>query len=202
VFFISPFYISIIQPEHSNEDKKPVKESPSSKPSESTRKHRPIVFDLHDKPSKSSGSSDVPTSTKTSVSIQPTIKAKTPEEPPEHGVNSLGNIRTHPLSPPRFVIFYARKKLLVWNFVHKKFYFFRHEVSQYVHITRLKRPFVFTKLQAVLRTFGEFEDEDFWIDSLKSNCIVKVSFLKSAFNIIFSTKLSKKRKRHATRCTT
>jgi hypothetical protein len=32
------------------------------------------------------------------------------------------------------------------------------------------------KLQAVLRTFGEFGDEDFWIDDLRSSCMVKVIF--------------------------
>lgn len=50
----------------------------------------------------------------------------------------------------------------------------RKDPSNCVHIMHLKRPYVLAKLQTVLRTFGEFSDEDFWIDDIRSNCIVKV----------------------------
>jgi len=119
------------------------------------KKHRAIVFDLDNKSKDKSDSAPISTSHKT-ISIRPTVAVKPSEQPSEYGTNSLGNVRERPLSPAR------------------------NEPTECIHITQLKRPYVLTNLQAVLRTFGEFSDEDFWIDNFRSNCIVKYNSVESA----------------------
>lgn len=54
---------------------------------------------------------------------------------------------------------------------------FRNPVSQYIHIIGLKRPYSNKQLQDLLLSFGEvlFDEDNFWIDKVKSNCIVKAS---------------------------
>ena len=44
-----------------------------------------------------------------------------------------------------------------------------------VHITNLVRPFTNKQLLEYLKEAGEFDEESFWIDRIKSNCLVKVS---------------------------
>lgn len=43
-----------------------------------------------------------------------------------------------------------------------------------MHIRGLKRPFANRTLLELLGTFGKVAEEEFWIDTVKSNCIVKV----------------------------
>lgn len=48
-------------------------------------------------------------------------------------------------------------------------------VSKVVHVRGLVRPFTVKALHELLRKFGSFNTEkDFWIDNVKSRCIVKV----------------------------
>lgn len=65
------------------------------------KKHRAIVFDLDEKPRRSSGER-MSAVIKNSIT-RPIVTAKPPDEPPEHGLNSLGNVRIRSLSPPRYV---------------------------------------------------------------------------------------------------
>ncbi|KAI6171502.1 Apoptotic chromatin condensation inducer in the nucleus [Aphelenchoides bicaudatus] len=140
-----------------NQTNEPTESAEPSTPPETAKKHRAIVFDLGgDKSSRKS--SDTPTAalTKTTISIRPTIAARPSNETSEHGTNSLGNVRVRPVSPSS------------------------NEATQYIHISQLKRPYVVARLQAVLRTFGEFSDEDFWIDELRANCMVKYDSVEAA----------------------
>jgi apoptotic chromatin condensation inducer in the nucleus len=47
-------------------------------------------------------------------------------------------------------------------------------------VTNLVRPFTLSQLQDFLRVHGEFSD--FWIDKIKSNCILKYDSVESAIN--------------------
>lgn len=48
--------------------------------------------------------------------------------------------------------------------------------SVFIHVRNLKRPFTLGSLQNVLKKFGEFDvEKEFWIDSIRSHCFVKVS---------------------------
>lgn len=52
------------------------------------------------------------------------------------------------------------------------------EGPYYIHVKNLKRPFTLASLQTLLKKYGEFNvDTDFWIDSIRSHCIVRVCFL-------------------------
>lgn len=51
----------------------------------------------------------------------------------------------------------------------------RNPVTRWVHIRGLKRPFTHKSLINMLSTFGEVSESNFWIDSIKSNCIVEYS---------------------------
>uniref|UniRef100_A0A915EGE2 SAP domain-containing protein n=1 Tax=Ditylenchus dipsaci TaxID=166011 RepID=A0A915EGE2_9BILA len=49
----------------------------------------------------------------------------------------------------------------------------RNPLSQLIHVRGLKRPFTVKALQNLLGNFGKLVEDGFWIDSIKSNCIVK-----------------------------
>ena len=102
--------------------------------------------------------------------------------------NSIGLAQAHEPSPPR----QKPIALALCNlFLH-----FRLPASEYIHIHHLKRPFTLPSLHALLRKFGEISEEEFWIDNIKSNCIVKVGAHKRATNDrnypAFSMKILKK----------
>lgn len=44
-------------------------------------------------------------------------------------------------------------------------------------IRQLTRPFTVKQLQQLLNTFGTIVEGGFWIDNIKSTCIVKVTYL-------------------------
>ena len=48
------------------------------------------------------------------------------------------------------------------------------EESQVVHVLNLVRPFTNKQLLEFLKEAGELDEDSFWIDRIKSNCIVKV----------------------------
>jgi len=56
------------------------------------------------------------------------------------------------------------------------------EESQVVHVLNLVRPFTNKQLLEFLKEAGELDEESFWIDRIKSNCIVKYNALESAIN--------------------
>ncbi|KAI1711154.1 RNSP1-SAP18 binding (RSB) motif domain-containing protein [Ditylenchus destructor] len=56
----------------------------------------------------------------------------------------------------------------------------RNPVSKLIHIRQLKRPFTVKQLQTLLKNFGTIVEEDFWIDSIKSNCIAKFELEEQA----------------------
>ncbi|CAD5205899.1 unnamed protein product [Bursaphelenchus okinawaensis] len=57
----------------------------------------------------------------------------------------------------------------------------KHEEDVFIHVHRLRRPFTNKGLISLLKKFGEFdENEDFWIDTIKSNCIVKYATVEEA----------------------
>ncbi|KAI6225356.1 Apoptotic chromatin condensation inducer in the nucleus [Aphelenchoides fujianensis] len=51
----------------------------------------------------------------------------------------------------------------------------RHDPTEFLHISGLKRPYTIENLQSMLDQFGEYShEEDFWVDKkLRSACIVK-----------------------------
>jgi hypothetical protein len=51
---------------------------------------------------------------------------------------------------------------------------FRNPPSRWLHIRGLKRPFTNRGLLELLGKFGTVDTDHFWIDSIKSNCIVTV----------------------------
>ncbi|KAI1730753.1 RNSP1-SAP18 binding (RSB) motif domain-containing protein [Ditylenchus destructor] len=81
-------------------------------------------------------------------SAKTVIKEETTTEPAEN-LTAQGLVRRRPASPPR------------------------NPVSNLIHIRQLKRPFTLKQLQNLLKNFGTLVEEDFWIDSIKSNCIAK-----------------------------
>jgi len=56
------------------------------------------------------------------------------------------------------------------------------EESQVVHVLNLVRPFTNKQLLEFLKEAGELDEDSFWIDRIKSNCIVKYNALESAIN--------------------
>lgn len=56
------------------------------------------------------------------------------------------------------------------------------DASEFVHVTNLVRPFTLNQLKEFLKVPGEFDEESFWIDKIKSNCIVKYNDIASAIN--------------------
>ena len=55
----------------------------------------------------------------------------------------------------------------------------RRPKSNIVHIKNLVRPFTLGQLKELLGRTGKFDDEAFWIDKIKSHCIVSVSLWSS-----------------------
>jgi hypothetical protein len=54
----------------------------------------------------------------------------------------------------------------------------------------------------MLHSFGEFNEEELWLDNLRSNCIVKVIFLSTNLEIfLFSTTALRVRPRRVMNCT-
>lgn len=52
----------------------------------------------------------------------------------------------------------------------------RFPVSKTVHVRNLVRPFTVNQLKALLSKTGEIVEDSFWIDKIKSHCLVSVSF--------------------------
>jgi hypothetical protein len=50
----------------------------------------------------------------------------------------------------------------------------RQDLSRWIHIRGLKRPFTNRGLLELLSKFGTVDTDSFWIDGIKSNCIVTV----------------------------
>lgn len=53
----------------------------------------------------------------------------------------------------------------------------RKPVSNIIHIRNLTRPFTLNQLKELLKRTGSLVEESFWIDNIKSHCIVTVSSL-------------------------
>lgn len=53
----------------------------------------------------------------------------------------------------------------------------RKPVSNIIHIRNLTRPFTLNQLKELLKRTGSLVEESFWIDNIKSHCIVSVSSL-------------------------
>jgi len=51
----------------------------------------------------------------------------------------------------------------------------RHPVSRWIHIRGLKRPFTQRSFVEMLMTYGKILEEEMWLDSIKSTCIVAYS---------------------------
>ncbi|KHN71375.1 Apoptotic chromatin condensation inducer in the nucleus, partial [Toxocara canis] len=56
----------------------------------------------------------------------------------------------------------------------------RYPVNQVLMIRQLTRPFTSKQLQQMLSTFGTIVEGGFWIDNIKSTCIVKYSSVEEA----------------------
>uniref|UniRef100_F1L1F0 Apoptotic chromatin condensation inducer in the nucleus n=1 Tax=Ascaris suum TaxID=6253 RepID=F1L1F0_ASCSU len=56
----------------------------------------------------------------------------------------------------------------------------RYPLSQVVMIRQLTRPFTSERLKRMLSTFGTIVEGGFWIDTIKSTCIVKYSSIEEA----------------------
>lgn len=49
-----------------------------------------------------------------------------------------------------------------------------YPVNEIIQITNLVRPFTLMQLKEALREFGTIVEDGFWIDNIRSKCIVKV----------------------------
>jgi apoptotic chromatin condensation inducer in the nucleus len=47
--------------------------------------------------------------------------------------------------------------------------------SEIIFIQNLMRPFTIPQLKTLLRSYGKLVDDEFWLDKLRSQCLVKVS---------------------------
>ncbi|VDD95363.1 unnamed protein product [Enterobius vermicularis] len=56
----------------------------------------------------------------------------------------------------------------------------RYPVSEYLLIRQLTRPFTVKQLKAMLGNYGALDEQGFWIDNIKSKCIVKYSSKEEA----------------------
>lgn len=57
----------------------------------------------------------------------------------------------------------------------------RYPVSKIVHVRNLVRPFTLPQLKNFLGKLGKVEDNSFWIDKIKSHCLVTVSLVPRRF---------------------
>ncbi|XP_065321664.1 uncharacterized protein LOC135929091 isoform X2 [Gordionus sp. m RMFG-2023] len=56
-----------------------------------------------------------------------------------------------------------------------------NDASSIIHVSNLVRPFTLRQLKEEFQKYGEFDEtKDFWIDKIKSHCIVKYSNAESA----------------------
>ncbi|KAI6209080.1 RRM domain-containing protein [Aphelenchoides besseyi] len=129
----------------------PIQES--DKPNEKPRKRPLIVFDIKDTPAAPPTSRRKITPPEVEVPVRPVLRAVEVSEKPK---NAIGLERKREPSP-------ARKT-----------------PSQFIHIFQLRRPFSHESLLDMLGTFGDFSREEFWIDKLRSNCIVKYDSVETA----------------------
>ncbi|EDV25565.1 uncharacterized protein TRIADDRAFT_55789 [Trichoplax adhaerens] len=53
-------------------------------------------------------------------------------------------------------------------------------VNEIVHITNLVRPFTLVQLKEILREYGTIKEDEFWIDNIRSRCMVKYSSTEEA----------------------
>jgi apoptotic chromatin condensation inducer in the nucleus len=51
----------------------------------------------------------------------------------------------------------------------------RYPVDRVLHIRCLTRPFTVKALMELLERFGTVLKDEFWIDTIKTNCLVKVN---------------------------
>ncbi|VDO84125.1 unnamed protein product [Soboliphyme baturini] len=58
----------------------------------------------------------------------------------------------------------------------------RYPVSNIIHVRCLTRPFTTRSLFELLGQFGAFSKEEFWIDGIKSHCLVKYDSEESALH--------------------
>lgn len=66
----------------------------------------------------------------------------------------------------------------------------RHPPSNIVHVRGLTRPFTLPQLHELLAKFGSFNKDEFWIDNIKSHCIVKVRTSVTSFRMLTNCNLS------------
>lgn len=56
----------------------------------------------------------------------------------------------------------------------------REPASRIVYIRGLTRPFTLPQLKELVGRYGSFADGEFWLDKIKSQCLVMVSSLLSS----------------------
>ncbi|KAF7633910.1 SAP domain-containing protein [Meloidogyne graminicola] len=94
--------------------------------------------------------------------------SKPPEQKEQEEITPEGFVRKRAASPARYFVYKECGKS------------FRNSPSRLIHIRGLKRPYTQRALLDLLGKFGTVDESTFWIDSIKSNCIVTYDTVEQA----------------------